>query len=85
MPIYQYRCRSCGHSFEVKRSFSDSAPVSCPRCQGEASKVFQPVPIIYKCGGFYSTDHRPTSWKSEEAKDKADTGARAEEKAEAKG
>ena len=93
MPIYEYRCGSCGHRFEVKRRYGDTSPDICPQCQGESLKVFRPVPIIYKGGGFYSTDHRPTGWKSEESKektpekaaDKAETKAgKAESKAESK-
>ena len=98
MPIYEYCCGSCGHRFEVKRRYGDTSPDTCPQCQGESHKLFRPVPIIFKGGGFYSTDHRPTGWKSEESKektpekaaDKAETKAektesKKEEKAEAKG
>lgn len=91
MPVYEYRCCSCGHCFEVKRGFGDTSPACCPRCQGGSRKVFKPVPIIYKGSGFYSTDHRPTTWTGEESKEKsaekpeAKTEAKTEAKAEAKG
>lgn len=97
MPLYEYRCSSCSHSFEVKRVFGDTSPAICPECQGESQKVFRPVPIIYKGSGFYATDHRPTGWKAEEppkekekaapkTEDKADKAkAKTEGKAEAKG
>ena len=26
MPIYEYRCQSCGFKFEVKQKFDDAAP-----------------------------------------------------------
>lgn len=36
MPIYEYRCRKCGHKFELIRRLSDSdAAAKCPRCGGE--------------------------------------------------
>jgi putative FmdB family regulatory protein len=36
MPIYQYRCRKCGHSFDLIRGISeDDADVKCPRCGAE--------------------------------------------------
>ena len=36
MPLYEYRCRTCGEEFEQIVSFSkaDLLP-SCPRCEGE--------------------------------------------------
>ncbi|MEE9203189.1 MAG: zinc ribbon domain-containing protein [Dehalococcoidia bacterium] len=86
MPIYEFRCGSCGHYFEVKRGFGDTSPATCPECQGESQKMFRPVPIIYKGSGFYATDHRPTGWKAEEPKEKTpakteDKAAKAEDKA----
>ena len=33
MPVFEYRCRTCGHLFE-KLMFSSSASVSCPECGG---------------------------------------------------
>jgi putative FmdB family regulatory protein len=32
MPLYEYACRRCGHSFELLVKRWDSA-VSCPACQ----------------------------------------------------
>jgi putative FmdB family regulatory protein len=32
MPIYEYRCRSCEHEFEVLVRSSHDEP-SCPRCE----------------------------------------------------
>ena len=38
MPRYDYRCRSCGNTFELTRSMVDaSAPATCP--QGHADTV----------------------------------------------
>ena len=61
MPIYEYLCGSCQHRFEVKKGFSEDPETPCPHCQGPARRVFHPVPVHYKGGGFYSTDHRPTN------------------------
>jgi putative FmdB family regulatory protein len=33
MPLYEYRCRSCGHRFEqLQRLGEGSEGVECPRC-----------------------------------------------------
>ncbi|MFC2024895.1 FmdB family zinc ribbon protein [Chloroflexota bacterium] len=58
MPIYEYECTCCASRFELKRSFSENTPVSCPRCGGDAQRIFSPVSIIFKGSGFYSTDSR---------------------------
>jgi putative FmdB family regulatory protein len=33
MPIYEYRCRSCGASFEMLRRMKDAdSDLECPKC-----------------------------------------------------
>lgn len=64
MPLYEYRCRSCNHQFEVQQSFSDDALTTCPECQGELRKVFNPVGISFKGSGFYKNDSRGSSSSS---------------------
>lgn len=58
MPIYQYRCDSCGVSFERSQNFSDEPLRHCPECDGEVHRVIQPVGVIFKGSGFYVTDNR---------------------------
>lgn len=58
MPIYEYECSLCSFRFEKRQKF-DAEPVArCPKCQGKASRIFHPAPIIFKGGGFYVTDNR---------------------------
>jgi len=58
MPIYEYKCPSCGHLFEVLRKISDSPDGKCPRCKKQAKRVFHPVGVIFKGTGFHSTDYK---------------------------
>ncbi len=58
MPIYQYRCESCGVGFERVQHFSDTPLTKCPECDGTVHRVIQPVGIIFKGSGFYVTDNR---------------------------
>lgn len=77
MPTYEYRCKSCGHQFDVVQSFSDDALTECPSC-GEAAlkKVFGNVGITFKGSGFYKTDSRSAgSFGSARDADKSDTGS----------
>jgi len=32
MPIYEYRCQSCGHQQEFLRKVSDAPLTTCPKC-----------------------------------------------------
>ncbi|MBI2852341.1 MAG: zinc ribbon domain-containing protein [Chloroflexi bacterium] len=64
MPTYEYECTGCAHRFELRRSFSDTGTVSCPRCGSRAARIFTSVPIIFKGSGFYVTDHRGKDFSS---------------------
>ncbi|HMN59526.1 MAG TPA: zinc ribbon domain-containing protein [Anaerolinea sp.] len=65
MPVYTYRCESCGIRFDQSQKFSDPVLTRCPEC-GKKSlrKVYQPVGIVFKGSGFYATDHRSPSGSS---------------------
>ena len=62
MPIYTYRCESCGVQFERHQSFQDAPLKTCPECRKKSlKKVITPTRIIFKGSGFYATDHRSAS------------------------
>jgi len=62
MPVYAYRCESCGIHFERHQSFSDSPLKRCPECnKNSLRKVIGPVGVVFKGSGFYATDNRSTS------------------------
>jgi putative FmdB family regulatory protein len=62
MPVYTYRCESCGVQFERHQSFHDAPLKTCPECRKKAlKKVITPTKIIFKGSGFYATDHRSPS------------------------
>ena len=62
MPIYTYRCDSCGVQFERHQSFHDAPLTTCPECRKKSlKKVITPTRIIFKGSGFYATDHRSSS------------------------
>jgi len=36
MPMYEYACRKCGHSFEkLVKSMSSTDPIVCPECKSK--------------------------------------------------
>ena len=61
MPIYGYRCSSCGHQFEIQQRMSDDPLKVCPKCQGKLTKVLYPTGIVFKGSGFYKTDYKSSS------------------------
>jgi putative FmdB family regulatory protein len=37
MPIYEYRCRACGHQIEILQRMGEGADgLACPRCAADA-------------------------------------------------
>ncbi len=70
MPVYTYRCDSCGVEFERHQSFTDEPLKTCPECRKKyLRKVITPTKIIFKGSGFYATDHRsPSGNESREKK-----------------
>jgi putative FmdB family regulatory protein len=46
MPIYTYRCESCGVRFERQQGYNDPVLTRCPECNKKAiRKVYTPVGI----------------------------------------
>lgn len=77
MPTYEYRCKNCGHEFDIVQSFSDDALTECPSCHEQTlKKVFGNVGITFKGSGFYKTDSRSAgSFGSTRDADKSDNGS----------
>jgi putative FmdB family regulatory protein len=62
MPVYTYRCSSCGTQFERHQSFHDAPLTICPECRKKSlKKVITASRVIFKGSGFYATDHRSSS------------------------
>ncbi|MFG2564380.1 zinc ribbon domain-containing protein [Streptomyces sp. NPDC048567] len=46
MPRYEYRCRSCGDTFELSRPMAESsAPASCPAGHEDTVKLLSAVAV----------------------------------------
>jgi putative FmdB family regulatory protein len=57
MPIYEYKCKPKGHTFDVMQGFSDDPIDSCEVCGAPVEKVMHSPAIHFKGKGFYSTDY----------------------------
>lgn len=59
MPIYAYKCGSCGHAKDVLQKISDPLLTVCPACGAEAfSKQITAAGFQLKGSGWYATDFR---------------------------
>ncbi len=58
MPTYGYKCKSCGHEFEILQKMSDAPLKTCPNCGGELQKKMYAAGVIFKGSGYYSTDYK---------------------------
>ncbi|MCI3270004.1 zinc ribbon domain-containing protein [Streptomyces cylindrosporus] len=46
MPRYEYRCRTCGDTFELSRPMAESsAPANCPAGHGDTVKLLSTVAV----------------------------------------
>ena len=74
MPIYAYKCGSCGHAKDVLQKVSDAPLTVCPSCGAESfSKQVTAAGFQLKGSGWYVTDFRGgNSGASAPAADKSD-------------
>lgn len=59
MPIYAYKCGSCGHAKDVLQKMSDAPLTDCPACGAATfSKQLTAAGFQLKGSGWYVTDFR---------------------------
>ncbi|WON74795.1 zinc ribbon domain-containing protein [Nitrosospira sp. Is2] len=82
MPIYEYRCGSCGFEKEYLQKVNDAPITACPACGSDAyAKLISAAGFQLKGSGWYATDFKnggkPKSKPDAEtsAAAKSDTGA----------
>ena len=57
MPIYEYRCTSCGKEIEVRQKFSDDPLTECEDCSGALEKMISQSSFVLKGSGWHKTDY----------------------------
>jgi putative FmdB family regulatory protein len=59
MPIYAYKCSTCGHAKDVLQKISDAPLTDCPECGASTfSKQVTAAGFQLKGSGWYVTDFR---------------------------
>ena len=79
MPIYEYRCSSCGHQQEFLQKVSDAPLTTCTACgKPDFSKMLTAAGFQLKGSGWYATDFKskPAAAKAGETKTEAKTEAK---------
>lgn len=59
MPLYEYRCTQCGHSYEKIQKLSDTPDAACPKCGGKVERPLSAPALQFKGAGWYINDYAP--------------------------
>ena len=57
MPLYEYRCETCGNYLEVLQKLSDPPAENCDDCGGKLERLLSSPAIQFKGKGWYVTDY----------------------------
>lgn len=57
MPLYEYQCKKCRHTFEKIQQFSDPPVRKCPKCGGAVEQLLSAPAVQFKGSGWYVTDY----------------------------
>ncbi len=71
MPLYEYECQKCGHTFEERRSITAEPRKRCPKCRGKVQRLISSnIQVLFKGNGFYCTDYRSEEYKRRAKEDR---------------
>jgi putative FmdB family regulatory protein len=81
MPLYEYRCTSCGERIEVLQHLGAAPLAECPHCGGVLVKLISASALQFKGTGWYVTDygHRHTTSAGNGESNSKDAGAKPSE------
>lgn len=57
MPLYEYRCTQCGHTFDKIQSFKSKPEQECPKCKGKLERPLNAPAFQFKGAGWYVNDY----------------------------
>jgi putative FmdB family regulatory protein len=77
MPIYEYGCEACGHTFERLQKVSDQPISDCPSCEAEGTvkKLVSRTSFVLKGGGWYKDHYGLKGGTSSDSSSGSDGGA----------
>ena len=84
MPIYAYRCQTCGFQQDVLQKMSDPRLVTCPSCGNDTfQKQVTAAGFQLKGSGWYVTDFRNPATKEGSKSDKSEASPAGDGKGDA--
>jgi putative FmdB family regulatory protein len=82
MPIYAYKCESCGFAKDILQKMSEAPLVDCPNCEKSSfKKQLTAAGFQLKGSGWYATDFKGGGSASPVAAAPADAGSAPSESA----
>ena len=85
MPIYEYRCSSCGFQKEYLQKVTDPVLKVCPECGRDTfSKMLTAAGFQLKGSGWYATDFKNSGSKSAAKSPEKSDGKKSDDKADKK-
>ena len=85
MPIYEYECGACGHTFEAIQKMADEPLKYCPECnKDELKKLISAAAFRLKGGGWYETDFKTGDKKNIAAKESSKSDSKSTSSSKAK-
>src|SRR6266446_8468436 len=86
MPLYEYKCQSCGETFEIIQKFSDDPLKVHEKCGGPVERLISRSALKFKGTGWYVTDYAASgNGKSKQSQDDKKESADSKGKSETKG
>ena len=86
MPIYEYRCQSCGHELEKLQRLSDPVLTDCPECgKAKLRRLISAAGFRLKGAGWYETDFKQGNKRNLAESAGSSEGASAKESASGNG
>jgi len=81
MPIYEYACTRCEHSFDELQKVSEAALVHCPKCGEPSLRKLLSAPKFRLAGkGWYETDFKTGGKRNIAGEADASSSTKSEEK-----
>ena len=77
MPIYEYRCESCGRIVELIHKINDPAPQICDSCGGKMRRLISRTSFILNGSGWYVTEY---GYKKDVSKKESSSGIKSSNK-----
>ena len=74
MPLYEYKCGSCGNVFEVIQKFSDQPLTVHESCGGPLERLISTSALQFKGSGWYVNDYGKGKSKELKPQTESSTG-----------